>query len=99
SFRLIQEMRQVAVRQQPPALLPPPSAKKEPTRWRDEWVRFSTILQRAFVSKLRNRTNVSTTIVEAPLLAALIGFVLRYAESSHYDFASAFHIPTYLFLA
>lgn len=99
SFRLIQEMRQVAVRQQPPTLLPPPSAKNEPTRWRDEWVRFTTVFRRAFVSKLRNRTNVWTTIVEAPVLAALIGFVLRYAESSDYDFASAFHIPTYLFLA
>ncbi len=99
SFRLIQEMRQVSVRQQAPNPLPAPSAKKEPTRWRDEWIRFSTILRRAFVSRLRNRVNVWTTIVEAPLLAALIGFVLRYAETNRYDFASAFHIPTYLFLA
>jgi len=37
--------------------------------------------------------------VEAPLLAALIGAVLRYSESGEYDFASSFHIPTYLFLA
>ncbi|MBV9488282.1 MAG: ATP-binding cassette domain-containing protein [Verrucomicrobia bacterium] len=99
SFRLIREMRQVAVRQQAPNLPPPPSANREPTRWRDEWVRLSTIFRRAFVSKLRNRTNVLTTIVEAPVLAALIAFVLRYAENSSYDFASAFHIPTYLFLA
>jgi len=99
SFRLIQEMRQISLKQEPPTVLPVPSDKKEPTRWRDEWVRFTTILKRAFVSKLRNRTNVWTTIFEAPVLAALIGFVLRYAENSNYDFASAFHIPTYLFLA
>ncbi len=99
SFRLIQEMRQISLKQDPPAVLPVPSDKKEPTRWRDEWVRITTILKRAFVSKLRNRTNVWTTIFEAPVLAALIGFVLRYAENSDYDFASAFHIPTYLFLA
>jgi ABC-type multidrug transport system ATPase subunit len=99
SFRLIQEMRQISLKQEPQTVLPPPSQKKEPARWHDEWVRFSTILKRAFVSKLRNRTNVWTTIFEAPILAALIGFVLRYAENSKYDFASAFHIPTYLFLA
>jgi ABC transport system ATP-binding/permease protein len=99
SFRLIQEMRQISLRQDPPAVLPVPSDKKEPTRWRDEWVRVTTILKRAFVSKLRNRTNLWTTIFEAPVLAALIGFVLRYAENGDYDFASAFHIPTYLFLA
>jgi hypothetical protein len=48
---------------------------------------------------LRNRTNLWTTIFEAPLLSALIGFVLRYAENTRYDFEHAFHIPTYLFLS
>jgi ABC transport system ATP-binding/permease protein len=99
SFRLLQEMRQVSVKQPPAALPPLPKGNKELTRWRDEWVRFSTILKRVFVSKLRNRANLWTTIVEAPLLGALIAFVLRYAEQNRYDFASAFHIPTYLFLA
>src|SRR6202048_2944769 len=92
-------MRQVSLKQEPPTVLPLPSDKKAPTQWRDEWVRVSTIFRRAFISKLRNRTNLWTTIFEAPLLAALIGFVLRYAENSSYNFASAFHIPTYLFLA
>ena len=62
SFRLIQEMRQISLKQEPPAVLPLPSEKKEGTCWRDEWVRVSTILKRAFVSKLRNRTNLWTTI-------------------------------------
>ena len=97
--RIIQEMRQVSVKQQQATLLPLPSDKREPPRWRDEWVRFTTILRRAFVSKLRNRANLWTTIFEAPLLAALIGFVLRYAEENKYDFASAYHVPTYLFLS
>jgi ABC-type multidrug transport system ATPase subunit len=99
SFRLIQEMRQISLKQEPQTALPLPTERREPTRWRDEWTRITTILKRAFVSKLRNRTNVYTTIFEAPVLAALIGFVLRYAENSTYNFASAFHIPTYLFLA
>src|ERR1700756_5989364 len=78
---------------------PIPSAKHQPVRWRDEWVKFRTIFKRAFISKLRNRTNLWTTIFEAPLLSALIGFVLRYAENQSYDFEHAFHIPTYLFLS
>jgi ABC-type multidrug transport system ATPase subunit len=98
SFRLIQEMRQVPVVHQTATALPIPAARKDPIRWKDEWVRFSTIFKRAFISKLRNRTNVWMTLFEAPLLAALIGFVLRYAENGRYNFASAFHIPSYLFL-
>ncbi|MBV9656584.1 MAG: ABC transporter permease, partial [Verrucomicrobia bacterium] len=35
---------------------------------------------------------------EAPVLATLIALVLRYNESGKYDFASAYHIPSYLFL-
>jgi len=100
SFRLVQDMRQVAVRKPAPPPLPPtPGRKADPIRWRDEWTHIQTLLRRAFISKLRNRVNLLTTIVEAPVLAALIGGVLRYSESGEYDFASAFHIPTYLFLS
>ena len=101
SFRLLQDMRQVAVRKQTPATLPPAPVKRhDAIRWRDEWTQFRTLLKRAFISKMRIRGNLLTTIVEAPLLAALIGVVLRYsADGSAYDFASAYHIPTYLFLS
>ena len=67
-------------------------------RWRDEWTQFKTLLHRAFFSKMRNRVNVITTLVEAPLLSALIACVLRYNESGNYDFAGSYHIPIYLFL-
>ena len=101
SFRLLQDMRQVAVRKQAPAALPPAPVKRhDAIRGRDEWTQFRTLLKRAFISKMRIRGNLLTTIVEAPLLAALIGVVLRYsADGNAYDFASAYHIPTYLFLS
>jgi hypothetical protein len=35
----------------------------------------------------------------APVLALLIATILRYSDSGEYDFASAYHIPTFLFLA
>lgn len=66
---------------------------------REEGILFGTLIRRAFLSKLRNRANLLTTLLEAPLLAALISTVLRYSEEEHYTFASAFHIPTYLFMS
>ena len=50
----------------------------EELRWRDELGQFLVLLQRTFISKLRNRANLLTTLVEAPMLAFLIGAVLRY---------------------
>ena len=34
----------------------------------------------------------------APVLAFLVATILRYSDSGTYDFASAYHIPTFLFL-
>ncbi|MDD5349146.1 MAG: ATP-binding cassette domain-containing protein [Chthoniobacteraceae bacterium] len=106
SFRLLQDVRQVALRKQPALPLPDTSFTAENgghrrprIRWRDEWTQFQTLLRRAFLSKMRNRGNLLITLVAAPVLAALIGSVLYYNESGNYDFASAYHIPTYLFLS
>lgn len=66
---------------------------------REESILFYTMLKRAFLSKLRNRTNLLTTLLEAPLLAFLISSVLKYSEEDTYTFATAFHIPTYLFMS
>ena len=100
SYRLLQDMRQMSVAREPDlSAVPAPPKKRESARWRDEWVKFKTLLRRAFFSKLRNRANLFTTIVEAPVLAGLIAVVLRYSETGSYDYASSFHIPTYIFLA
>jgi ABC transport system ATP-binding/permease protein len=101
AFRLIQDVKHVSLRKEPPAPLPPaPTQKKRPPfRWHDEWTQFRTLLVRAFMSKLRNRANVVITTAVAPVLAMLIATILRYSESGKYDFASAYHIPTFLFLA
>ena len=70
-----------------------------PRSLKHDWVRFSNQLKRAFFSKLRNRANLATTLLEAPALAVLIAVVMRYSEDGDYNFANAFHIPTYLFLS
>jgi ABC-type multidrug transport system ATPase subunit len=101
AFRLIQDVKQVSLRREQPPQLPAAltqKRKRTPIRWHDEWTQFRALLRRSFISKLRNRANIWITTCAAPVLALLIGTLLRYSESGKYDFASAFHIPTYLFL-
>jgi ABC-type multidrug transport system ATPase subunit len=100
AFRLIQDVKQVSLRKEPGAPLPvaPVQKKRLPFRWHDEWTQFRTLLRRSFLSKLRNRANLVITIGVSPVLALLIASILRYSESGKYDFASAYHIPTFLFL-
>ncbi|MBA3832662.1 MAG: ATP-binding cassette domain-containing protein [Chthoniobacterales bacterium] len=100
AFRLIQDVKQVPLRRDPVLPLPPapPQKQREAVRWHDEWTQLRTLLRRAFMSKLRNRANLIITIGVAPVLALMIATLLRYSDSGHYDFASAYHIPTFLFL-
>jgi ABC-type multidrug transport system ATPase subunit len=100
AFRLIQDVKQVSLRKEAPSTLPaaPVEKRRLPFRWHDEWTQFRTVLRRAFVSKLRNRANLVITIGVSPVLALLIATILRYSENGIYDFASAYHIPTFLFL-
>ena len=100
AFRLIQDVKQVSLRREPVTPLPAAPAQKKRTqiRWHDQWTQFRTVLRRAFTSKLRNRANVIITLGVAPVLALLIATILRYSDSGKYDFTSAYHIPTFLFL-
>src|SRR5262245_8101171 len=102
AFRLIQDVKQVTLRKEPAAPSPTTAStqkkKRLPFRWRDEWTQLRTLLKRAFISKLRNRGNLVITTGVAPVLALLIATLLRYSDSGRYDFASAYHIPTFLFL-
>ncbi len=101
AFRLIQDVKQISLRREPAVPLPKAPPKKErrtQIRWHDEWTQLRTLMKRAFISKLRNRGNLRITIGAAPLLALLIATLLHYSDSGAYDFASAYHIPMYLFL-
>jgi ABC-type multidrug transport system ATPase subunit len=99
AYRLLKEVQQPVVPREAPRVAQPEPRRRERLRFGEQLRQFTILLRRAFLSKLRNRANLLTTILEAPLLAFLTGMVLRYSESEVYDFASAFHIPTYLFLA
>src|SRR6202140_4696320 len=101
AFRLIQDVKQVSLRKEQVPQLPSTPAQKRkstPVRWHDEWTQFRALLRRSFISKLRNRANLWITTCAAPVLALMIGTLLRYSERGKYAFPSAFHILSYLFL-
>lgn len=111
SFRLLQDVKQITVRKASGVstatatsisqLTLPPVKRRERIRLRDEWTQFRTLWRRAFISKLRNRANLVLTLAVPPLLALVIGWALYFTDDSsgEYNFASAFHIPTYIFIA
>ncbi|MEA3213441.1 MAG: hypothetical protein QOE70_6498 [Chthoniobacter sp.] len=105
AHRLLLETKLVSLRKPPPTPLPlpteAPTQRREAFRWRDEWTQFRTLMQRAFVAKFRNRGNLIITAIVPPALAAMIGWALYFTDdqSGTYDFASAFHIPTYIFIS
>ena len=111
SFRLLQDVKQITVRKSAGTatntstltsqIIPSLAKRREPIRLRDEWTQFRTLWRRAFVSKLRNRGNLVLTLAVPPLLALLVAWALYFTDdaSGQYNFASAFHIPTYIFIA
>ena len=60
---------------------------------------FATHFLRTFLSKIRSRGAISSTCLEAPILAALIAITLRASPEGAYTFSTALHIPAYLFLS
>lgn len=99
TYRLLQEVNLRDIEPDSSNASKPQQVPKRPSRTKhDEWIHFANQFKRSFLSKLRNRSNLATTLLEAPALAILVASVLRYSEEGHYNFASAFHIPTYLFL-
>ncbi|MES2476561.1 MAG: ATP-binding cassette domain-containing protein [Verrucomicrobiota bacterium] len=76
-----------------------PVPPKPTRRLRAVFSIFATHFQRSLLSKLRNRGTIYSTCLEAPVLAALIAITLRSSPEGSYQFASALHIPAYLFLS
>lgn len=63
------------------------------------WSVFTTQFQRSLLSKLRSRGTLYSTLLEAPLLAVLIGVTLRSSPEGAYELPTALHLPAYLFLS
>lgn len=79
------------------ARLPIPPTPSRP--WRAVPLVFLTHFRRSMLSKVRNRGTIYSTFLEAPILAALIAITLRSSPQGKYEFATALHIPAFLFLS
>lgn len=77
--------------------MPIPISRKR--NFKDHIVLFKTHMRRSLLSKFRNRGTLYSTILEAPLLAFLIGLTLRASDEGTYDFGASTNLIEYLFLS
>jgi len=74
--------------------------QKNPTDYRSLAIQFISFTLRNLTMKLRNRTNIVVTLLEAPLLALIIGFILRFApEAGKYSFYKNNNIGIHVFVS
>ncbi len=102
AFRLIQDVKQVSLRREPVPALPAAPAKKK--RDADSLARRMDAIAHAPAARFHEQAAQSRAISSSrsasrrcwPFSSRRI---LRYSDSGTYDFASAYHIPTFLFLS
>ncbi len=58
-----------------------------------------TLLKRNFTNKFRDRSNLLITFLEAPLLGAGVGFILKYSPTGDYSLYTNDLFRTFLFVA
>ncbi len=67
---------------------------------RGHFLQLKTFLVRNILTKLRNRSNMFITFMEAPLLAFLLSFILRLAPTNgSYSYAENINIGIYLYIS
>ena len=72
----------------------PESSFKKPGRF----TQFKVFFKRDFLSKLSNRQYMAINLLEAPLLALLMGYFLRYSPEENYSYFSNLNIPAYFLI-
>ncbi len=72
----------------------PQSSFKRPGRF----AQFKVFFKRDFLSKLSNAQYMAINLLEAPLLALLMGYFLRYSPEKNYTYFSNLNIPAYFLI-
>ncbi len=76
------------------------SRKRRKLDLRGHYVQMKTFLIRNILMKLRNRSNMFITFMEAPLLAFLLAFILRLAPTEgSYTYSGNINMGVYLFIS
>jgi ABC-type multidrug transport system ATPase subunit len=68
--------------------------------WKSLFAQFVYFTLRNLVMKFRNRSNIMITFLEAPLLALIIGFILRLApRAEHYSYFQNSNMGIHIFVS
>lgn len=72
-----------------------------PTNFRipNGWDQFKIFSKRNFLSKIANRQYILINLLEAPLLAFILGYFSKYSPESTYAFSENKNLPVYLFMS
>ncbi|WP_370086804.1 ATP-binding cassette domain-containing protein [Ekhidna sp.] len=73
----------------------PPSNFRIP----DGWNQFKIFSHRNLLSKISNRQYVLINLLEAPLLAFILGYFSKYSPEKVYAFSENINLPVYLFMS
>jgi ABC-type multidrug transport system ATPase subunit/pSer/pThr/pTyr-binding forkhead associated (FHA) protein len=73
--------------------------KKRNISFSDKISQFSTLFKRNFVNKLKNRSNLMITFLEAPLLAICISLLLKFTPDGSYSLYDNRYLTTFFFLS
>jgi len=79
----------------------PPQSLDIPTRWKQAFI----FMTRDLLAKLRNKQYMAINLLEAPLLAFILAFIVRYypvgagTEEVGYMFSQNKNLPSYIFMS
>lgn len=63
------------------------------------WHQFKIFSRRNFLAKIANRQYVIINLLEAPLLAFILGYFSKYSPEGQYAFSENINLPVYLFMS
>ena len=63
------------------------------------WDQFKTFSERNFLSKISNRQYILINLLEAPLLAFILGYFSKFSPEKTYAFSENINLPVYLFMS
>ena len=78
-----------------PEKVAPKSTLNRPSKFQQMWV----FVQRDVLSKVANKQYLIINLLEAPLLAFLLAFILKYSETETYYFGKNINMPAFLFMS
>jgi ABC-type multidrug transport system ATPase subunit len=73
----------------------PKSTLRRPSKFQQMWV----FIKRDVLAKLANRQYLVINLLEAPLLAFLLAFILKYSDTEAYTFGKNINMPAFLFMS